>query len=316
MEFVDLFCGAGGLSLGLKRAGLRQRLAVDSDPQCVASYCANFPKSNVRLACVEDLHPKHIRSEIRNPAAYVLAGGPPCQLFSRLHQKKPGGDHVVFAYLKLVSELLPPYLVFENVPQIATYHEVWSAFLGTLKRSGYHMWSAVINAADLGVPQSRHRLVVVASRGRPVDFVLPRRRHRTVREAIEDLPKADTTIPNHITLRMSEMNLARIRKIRREGGKSRSSKAFTDSYARMYWDKPAPTITTRCVSFSNGRFGHPKFNRALTVREAARLQGFPDSFVFQGGVWSTARQVGNAVPPPLATFLGRQLVHHHQESRR
>jgi DNA (cytosine-5)-methyltransferase 1 len=312
MEFVDLFCGAGGLSLGLKKAGLRQRLAVDSDPQCVASYRANFPRSNVRLATIETLDAREITRELQDTSAYVLAGGPPCQLFSRLHQQQPGGDHVVFAYLKLVRALRPPYLVFENVPQIASYRDVWGAFLRTLKSSGYHIWSAVINAADLGVPQSRHRLVVVASRRSPVSIVLPQRVHRTVRQAIGDMPRADPAIPNHVTMQLSDANFARIRSIRTAGGNSRFSKGFSDSYARMHWDKPAPTITTRCVSFSNGRFGHPKFDRALTVREAARLQGFPDTFLFEGGVWSTARQVGNAVPPPLAAFLGRQLVQHHK----
>lgn len=316
MEFVDLFCGAGGLSLGFRKAGLKQRFAVDSDPMCVASYRTNFRKSEVCVAAVEDLAPGDIERRIENRAAYVLAGGPPCQLFSRLHQKQPGGDHVVFAYLKLVSRLRPPYLVFENVPQIAAYGAVWTAFTSTLRKAGYHVWSEVVNAADLGVPQSRQRLIIVASRVGPVCLSMPKQEHRTVFEAIGDLPKDDLSIPNHVTLRLSKSNLARIRAIRRPGGSSRRGDTFVDSYSRMYWDRPAPTITTRCVSFSNGRFGHPVFNRALTVREAARLQGFPDSFVFEGGVWSTARQVGNAVPPPLATFLGRQLLKHFRNSSR
>jgi DNA (cytosine-5)-methyltransferase 1 len=165
----------------------------------------------------------------------------------------------------------------------------------------------------LGVPQSRQRLIVVASRLGPFSISLPKRTHRTVREAIADLPASDGGIPNHQTMQLSGDNLRRIKAIRSPGGASRVGDTFADSYARMHWDRPSPTITTKCVSFSNGRFGHPSFHRALTVREAARLQGFPDSFVFEGGVLATARQVGNAVPPPLAAFLGRQILRHARQ---
>ncbi len=310
MEFVDLFCGAGGLSLGLRQAGLRQRLAVDSDQYAVATYQRNFPRARVILKAIEDVEVREIRGAVSDCKHYVLAGGPPCQLFSRLHQKQPGGDHVIFSYLKLVKAVRAPYLVFENVPQITTYSKVWSSFVQTLKSSGYELWSTVVNAADLGIPQHRKRIVVIASRRGLVEPTLRKRALRTVRDAIFGLPEYGDSIHNHVTLKMSDSNLARIRAIPEAGGASRSGRVFSDSYSRMHWDRPAPTITTRCISFSNGRFGHPEYDRALTVREGARLQGFPDSFVFEGGVWNAAKQVGNAVPPPLARWLGRAIRKH------
>jgi DNA (cytosine-5)-methyltransferase 1 len=131
----------------------------------------------------------------------------------------------------------------------------------------------------------------------------------TVREAIGKLPDLDPSIPNHFTMKLAPQNMARLRSTPRDGGTSKKpGESFDDSYARMYWDRPAPTITTRCVSFSNGRFGHPQFDRAVTVREAATLQGFPPDFVFEGGVWETARQVGNAVPPPIGKAVGERII--------
>lgn len=312
LEFVDLFCGAGGLSLGLRKAGLRQRLAVDADEGCVATYRRNFPRANVRCAKVEDLRPRDIWDELDDPERFVLAGCPPCQLFSRLHQKQPGGDHVIYSYLKLVRRIRAPYVVFENVPQITAYSDVWSSFTGTLRGAGYNIWSEVVNAADFGVPQNRKRLLVIATLEGSIAPARRPRRHQTVREAIADLPFEDPTIANHTAMEMSDANRARIRRTKKDGGNHRQGRTFSDSYSRMFWDKAAPTITTRCVSFSNGRFGHPEYHRALTVREAARLQGFPDHFVFEGGVWTAARQVGNAVPPPLASWMGRMLLNHHR----
>ena len=134
----------------------------------------------------------------------------------------------------------------------------------------------------------------------------------TVRSSIGHLPEFDATVPNHVTMRLSASNLARLKRTPRDGGRSKGAGSpFDDSYACMRWDEPTPTITTRCVSFSNGRFGHPEYDRAITVREAAHLQGFPAEHKFVGGVWGTARQVGNAVPPHVAKWLGEAILRHH-----
>ena len=131
----------------------------------------------------------------------------------------------------------------------------------------------------------------------------------TVRDAISCFPDVDDSIPNHRTMTLSPSNQERIERTSGNGGLSKDTdSSFVDSYGRMRWDLPAPTITTKCISFSNGRFGHPVFNRAITVREAAVLQGFPSSFVFNGPLKESARQVGNAAPPPIAKWIGEQIL--------
>jgi DNA (cytosine-5)-methyltransferase 1 len=214
-------------------------------------------------------------------------------------------------YLRLVWALRPDYIVFENVPRIVDYADAWSLLLDRLHRRGYHHDFRVVSADCLGVPQRRKRLVLVAAR-EPIVLEEPHRASPlSVRDAIGSFPESDTSIPNHDTLRLSPANLRRLKNVPKNGGQSKPRcSSFGDSYARMYWDAPAPTITTRCISFSNGRFGHPEYDRAITVREAATLQGFPDDFIFFGGVWETARQVGNAVPPPIAKWLGDQILRH------
>lgn len=174
----------------------------------------------------------------------------------------------------------------------------------------YNIRHSIVPAVRFGVPQNRERLLLIASI-EPIEMPNPiGSPYLTVRDAIGSLPDSDPSIPNHISMKLSSTNLKRIKSIRCDGGISRESfRSFSDSYGRMFWDRPAPTITTKCISFSNGRFGHPEYNRAITVREAALLQGFPEDFVFMGSLKQTARQVGNAVPPPLAMAVGRQILH-------
>jgi len=185
----------------------------------------------------------------------------------------------------------------------------------SLQGYGYEVSFGVLKATAFGVPQQRERLIVVAGRqqvGLPVgSFDCP----RTVREAIGHLPDKPITILNHKTMKLSPENLERIKTLRPGENSRVHGQSFADSYARMAWDKPAPTITTKCISFSNGRFGHPKYHRGLTIREAAILQGFPASFEFVGSLWSCARQVGNAVPPPIAFALGKHILAIEQKLR-
>lgn len=315
LEVVDLFCGAGGLSLGLQQAGLNVRAGIDRVDACIATYRQNLPGVAAVVADLCSISRREILSFVSSPDRLVLAGCPPCRLFSQLHrQRKPLGSEFT-AYLRLLWALRPLYVVFENVPRIVDRGDAWGAFTNRLHQLGYHFSSRVISAERIGVPQRRRRLVLVASKS-PIDIPSPPSvESRTVRHAIEHLPESDPSIPNHVTMNLSKGNLARIRRTRRNGGRSKPDKVpFDDSYGRMEWDRPAPTITTRCISFSNGRFGHPEFDRAITVREAAQLQGFPEDFVFEGGLKETARQVGNAVPPPLAKWLGEVVLDHYSSS--
>jgi len=316
LECVDVFCGAGGLSFGLRQAGLRIRLAIDADRACVDTYRENFPRTDVLNARIQDVTPQAILGRVRNLESLVLAGGPPCQLFSRLNRKGKGVSDEFKAYIRLLIAVSPGFVVLENVPQIQKRREAWGLLMRALKKLQYNVQTTVLRATDFGVPQRRERLIVVASR-LPVNLpVKITTKEITVREAIGHLPAYDDSIPNHRGMRLSDENLKRIQSLA-EGDNSRpQDSAFRDSYARMEWDRSAPTITTKCLSFSNGRFGHPVYDRALTVREAAILQGFPDSFVFRGTLEQCARQVGNAVPPPVALAVGRAIMLAAQRGKR
>jgi len=309
LEFVDLFCGAGGMSYGLARAGLTQRLGVDADVASIATYSASVPRSTAVVADVATLSGSDILASVASRDNLVLAGCPPCQLFSRLQRSRVPVTSEIDAYLRLLWSTRPAYVVFENVPQLRTHKKIWGAIQNRLEKMGYWVWSDVVEAHHFGVPQHRRRLLLIASRYGELTPRIPRRAIRTVRDAIRDLPSQPGDVANHRTMRLSPANAARIRLTASNGGSSRPTNvSFADSYARMYWDRPAPTITTKCISFSNGRFGHPRFHRAITVREAARLQGFPDSFVFHGSLEQTATQVGNAVPPPIAKWVGETIT--------
>jgi DNA (cytosine-5)-methyltransferase 1 len=316
LEVVDLFCGAGGLSWGLRRGGLTVRAGIDLSPACIATYRRNLPRVEGVVGDLCSLSRQDILEFVSSPDNLVLAGCPPCRLFSQLHRRrKPLGDEFG-AYLRLLWSLRPKYVVFENVPRIVDRVDAWGALTARLKQLGYFSCSEVVTADHFGVPQRRRRLVLVAARA-PITLPKPpEAAPRTVREAIGHLPERDETIPNHITMNLSLANQARMRKTGRDGGRSKPHHVpFDDSYGRMEWDRPAPTITTRCISFSNGRFGHPEYNRAITVREAALLQGFPEYFVFEGGIKETARQVGNAVPPPLAAWLAQIIITHFNSTK-
>ena len=305
---IDLFCGAGGLAFGVKASGIPVQLGVDHDSHALASFRRNVKASGL-LADLTTLDPASLVAAIDRDRPLLLTGGPPCQLFSTLHQKRSPRSPAIAAYVRLVRSIRPDYLVLENVPNIVRSPQ-WTGLLNSLSACGYHLWAGIVDMRSLGLPQKRRRLVLIGSRQ---GLLVPRwspRPEVSVRMAIGHLPSQDPEIPNHEFMTLSASNLARIRKLRKDGQRSRVSGPFPDAYSRMAWDEPAPTITTRAISFSNGRFGHPHFDRALSVREAALLQGFPADFVFEGTLWQAARQVGNAVPPVLGRLLGR-LVRRH-----
>ncbi|WP_020472278.1 DNA cytosine methyltransferase [Zavarzinella formosa] len=315
LEVIDLFCGAGGMSCGLRSAGLRIRAGVDFNKLSVETYRRNFPRARGVCADVKDVRAADLAALLDRRRPFVLAGCPPCQLFSQLHRaSRPVGEEFGH-YLRLLWALRPDYLVFENVPRIVSYKKAWERLLNRLRQLGYHVTFKVVSSETLGVPQKRKRLVLVAAKSEIILSDPDVRSIKTVRDAIEGLPESDFSIPNHVTMKLSPANLARIQATMKNGGRSKMPRsAFDDSYGRMRWDAPAPTITTRCISFSNGCFGHPEYDRAITVREAALLQGFDRDFRFVGGVWETAKQVGNAVPPPIAQWLGENILRHFRAS--
>ena len=335
---ADFFAGCGGTSRGFADAGIVPRMAVEWDPDAAASYRRNFPDVAVLERDIRDVSFDEVREAFSEAqgAVRLFAGCAPCQPFAGLKNGAParGPDAgLISEFFRFVEELRPELVFVENVPG-AKGQKAFAEFEKNLPQ-GYKPKQAIISSADYGVPQTRRRFVLIASRLGEIDLPSPTHgdgaseRHVTVRDAIHDLPEVQAgdehpDFPDHLAMRLSRLNLERIRNTP-EGGDRRDwpkrlwvdchkqeRVAHTDTYGRLSWDKPAPTLSTRCISYSNGRYGHPDStqDRALTVREAARLQTFPDEFHFFGGLTTQAKQIGNAVPVVLARTIGRALVEH------
>ncbi len=327
---IDVFCGAGGMSLGLQRAGIEVLLGIDTDPVAAETYRTNLSVP-VLEQDIRSVTATHLGPFVPNGSELVLAVCAPCQAFSKVRRGKRRRDdrQLLLSVARLVRSLRPAGIIVENVPPIASGRRasILNAFCRVLRETGYAYVYGNLDAKDFGVPQTRRRMVLLAVKGhRPV--TLPeqgRFRPRTVLEAIGDLPGIEageraSGYPLHKAWGLSELNLERIRATPFDGGDSRSWNAklrlachrkttgFYDVYGRMRWDTAAPTLTTRCNSLSNGRFGHPEQDRAISLLEAAILQTFPRRYRFAGNQHEIARQIGNAVPVQLAKVLGRTLL--------
>jgi len=335
---IDCFAGAGGLSLGLSSAGLSPRASFDITPSAVATYRANLGPHSIE-ADARQIDGKDLLdiAGVDGPPLLV-AGGPPCQGFSRQRRGGSGDprNELLFDFLRLVSEIGPRYFLMENVAALAGVRgaDYFSAFLRGADEVGYSVEWKILDAADFGVSQRRRRLFVVGRRhDQAPSFswpapTTPSPRWKSVRDAIGDLPSpideptAASAVPNHELGNISELNIERIRHVPPGGGRSDipvglrlkchavsvERAGHRGVYGRLSWDEPSGTITTKCNSFTRGRFAHPSEHRNITMREAARLQGFPDDFEFRGSRVDVAHQVGNAVPPPLAAALGKAIL--------
>jgi DNA (cytosine-5)-methyltransferase 1 len=334
---VDVFCGAGGLAYGLRTAGIRVVAGIDLDPSCEVPFTANNPGSQFICADVRSITGKDLAKRYPAGALRLLAGCAPCTPFSshRRGADTSGDDEwtLVGEFTRLVKELRPELVTMENVTRVRS-KPVFKRMLRVLAREGYSIDVKPVYCPRFGVPQQRRRLVLLASRIGPVAVPKGTRtpdRFRTVRDAIGSLPRVDpgATGPGdrlHMARGVTKVNLERL-KASRPGGTwhdwpvelrspchTRASGAtFRNVYARMEWDVPAPTITTLAFNFGTGRFGHPEQHRAITLREAAILQGFPRRYRFvrrDEPVYLTTigRLVGNAVPPPLGRAIGRALL--------
>lgn len=337
---VDLFCGAGGLTYGLRRAGIDVRLGVDIDPACEYPYTANNT-AKFLLKSVEDLEGRELQSHYENKGIKLLAGCAPCQTFSTYNQKATESDKrwwLLSQFSRLVDELSPDLVTMENVPRL-TEQNVFGEFVANLEGNGYSVAYQIVNCADYGVPQQRNRLVLLASKLGPITLLTPSvlgKRRRTVKEAIGNLPpiEAGTRHPNdplHQCSSLSEVNLRRIRASKPGGTwrdwprelvsdchRKKSGKTYPSVYGRMTWDNPAPTMTTQFFGFGNGRFGHPEQDRAISLREGAILQSFPPDYEFvspreQVCQKSIGRLIGNAVPVALGEVIGASLLSHVSE---
>jgi DNA (cytosine-5)-methyltransferase 1 len=333
---VDLFCGAGGLTLGLQQAGFTSLFAVDTDPHACRTYRDNIGE-HVLGEDVGTLDADRIAgpagSAVGEPT--LVCGGPPCQGFSLQRRGRPADprNDLVIVFLRLATALNPWFILLENVP--ALLGQRGRPYLDRGRRlldaAGYRHQARVLDAADYGVPQHRERAFLVAWRGAS-EFSFPPPTHfeatwRTVRDAIGDLPEPPEDYSehpahaNHRRVAVSALNLQRLAHVPPGGGRldipahlqlpchrNANGHRHLDVYGRMHWAQPAPTITAMFDNFTRGRFGHPEQTRSVTAREGARLQSFPDSFHFRGPKKDVARQIGNAVPPLLARRLGEAIV--------
>jgi len=320
---IDLFCGAGGLSLGVKNAGYEVGFAIDWDATACETHRVNFPHCVTEKRDVRTVTGKEVLG--RFGPIDLLAGGPNCQGVSQRGLRDPEDPRnmMLREFLRLVEEVQPPRFLMENVAGLA--HRQNMPLLRELFRRfadmGYSCGADVLLAADYGVPQLRHRMFLAGDRGpRVVEFpqATHAAKHCTVREALSGLPALCDGENDHRTTNISAQNRARIAAVP-PGGNWKDLPAellpprfwryrMTDqngTYARLRWDRPAYTITCRAGNVTCGAFTHPQADRALSVREAARIQTFPDTFRFVGSLSDRYRQIGNAVPPLLAEAVAR-----------
>ena len=337
IDCVDLFCGVGGLTHGLVRGGIQVLAGIDIDPQCRLPFESNNPakfhERDIKQLSGADLQILFGDGELR-----LLAGCAPCQPFStysrvgRRSRRDTMWD-LVAEFGRLVREFEPDFVTMENVPQLVQ-HSVFDDFVESL--SGYSVSWSIAECARYGVPQTRKRLVLLASKLGPIKLLPPPGEPlsgSTVREAISKLQslragEADPDDALHSACRLSELNLRQIR-ASKPGGTWRdwdkeliakchrkgTGATFPSVYGRMEWDAPSPTITTQCFGFGNGRFGHPEQDRAITLREAAILQTFPPDYTFLADGERPrynvlGRLIGNAVPVRIGEVIAESLIAH------
>lgn len=334
---VELFCGGGGLSLGLKQAGFRVCVAIDTDPDACSTYKANHPDVHVFKQDITTVGGKDVLMHCPKGAVDLLAGCPPCQGFSSLTSKLKRQDPRNFLILemaRLVEEIAPRCVMLENVPGLVqTGAPLFDQFILRLRKAGYLPKWEVLQVANYGVPQSRRRLVLVAGRG--FEIKLPKATHAespsgklkpwvTLAGVIGDMPAPKTlseiggvqaagSVNWHIVRDIKASTLRRLkaaqpgkswRKIpKRLRPKCHQDKTagFSNVYGRMDWDKVAVSITSGCTTFSMGRFGHPTENRTISLREAALIQTFPENYIIDAhSIEAACVIVGNALPVKFA----------------
>lgn len=319
---VDLFCGCGGLTVGLKKAGFTILGAVDIDPLAIKTYKANHRKVELWEKDIRELDPQELLEtlELKRGELGLLAGCPPCQGFSTMRTLNgavrvddPRND-LLFEFERFVEALLPRTVMLENVPGLAV-DERFEALCLHLRGLGYKGSHRILNAADYGVPQRRRRLIYLAGMGVDIPFAEKKARQKTVKESIGNLPIAGQSgDPMHdMSEKRTPKVLEIIRLIPKDGGSRgdlpeefhlechKRCNGFKDVYGRMAWHAVAPTITSGCFNPSKGRFLHPEENRAITLREASMLQGFPRRYKYPvvESKSAVALMIGNALPPPF-----------------
>jgi DNA (cytosine-5)-methyltransferase 1 len=346
LKVIDLFSGVGGISLGFRQAGFDILLANEIDTEIAAAYVKNHPEVHMINEDISKLDIPSVFERYRGKID-VVVGGPPCQGFSQKGSRKTINDERNFLFkffYKVVEYIAPTYFVMENVPNLLTTEngffkqEIFALF----EEIGYTLDADVLNSYDFGVPQLRRRAFIVGKRG-DEKVTLPKGDlpKNSIEDAIWDLAylesgegeeiqeyrypptsdyqremrKKSNLLYNHVATNHSKIALHRLSLIPVGSGKEvlpeehLTKSIYSGTWCRMIKAEPSVTITTRFDTPSSGKFTHPILNRAITVREAARIQSFPDDFIFHGTKSSQMKQVGNAVPPRLAKALADKIKH-------
>ena len=340
---IDSFCGAGGLSLGLKKAGFANLLSFDNDPRCIETLLLNpeYFVHRFKLASIDDMLKGAIYEYVKegDDEIFLLAGGPPCQGFSvqRIGKDEDVRNNLVIKFFELAEKIKPVYILMENVPGLTGIRgkQILDEALKFADSIGYWMHKKKLDAQFYGVPQRRTRVFLVGERkdtGFPTfQFPLPSLNvedRKTVKQTIGHLPSPPSDgsdhpdYPHHRRDRLSRLNLQRLAALGQGEGRKDLPKHLLAAchkndadkighryvYGRMAWNEVAPTITARFDSFTRGKFGHPEELRSISLLEGALLQTFPIDYLFSGNKVDIARQIGNAVPPKLAYALGKQII--------
>lgn len=322
---VDLFCGCGGITEGLKRSNFKVIAAVDNDPVACRTYRANHPYVELYDRDIVKVDPHDIyHNDLDRKNLDLLVVCAPCQPFSTQNRLKKDDDNRYELILQAsrFAEVLQPRVIFlENVPGLGKHKDILDKLKLRLRKLEYELSDPVlIDAADYAVPQRRIRCILIATLKTPPPDVpsktTPIGKRKTVREAIYALSslksgERDLKDPLHQASTHQPIALERLKHIPKDGGSRcslpehlildchKTHRGHGDVYGRMKWDDVAPTLTTGCTDVSRGRFAHPEDDRAITPREAALLQSFPQNYKFVGTRTQVAQQIGNAVPVKL-----------------
>ncbi|MCD8000698.1 MAG: DNA cytosine methyltransferase [Clostridiales bacterium] len=334
LNAIDLFSGAGGLHIGFENAGFDIRLCIDNNALVERTHHRNFPNIPMINRDINQVSSSEIKTYLKDGSVDVIIGGPPCQGFSTIGkrvsadpEKRAAHDprnELVLTYARLIKELRPKFIVMENVKGILTLQNgaYLKNVLHQLHEAGYEAKYKLINMADYGVPEVRERVIIMGNRiGLPIEFPEPDHSDNpednlpmwnNCWDAIKDLEGlGDMPEFNHVALKHTEKNIARYKLIPEGGRLPEDSlppelyrKNFGNTYKRLSRVRPALTMVPGNDAFPI----HPTLNRSLTVREAARIQTFPDNIIFEGNRRQQGHQVGNAVPPMFSEKLAKFII--------
>jgi modification methylase hphIA len=323
LTYIDLFSGAGGLSLGFEQAGFQQLLSVEIEPDYCQTYRANFPRHQLLQKDLTTLTEQDLINCLNGQSVDLVIGGPPCQGFSmagkigRTFTDDPR-NHLFKEFVRIVKIVRPCFFVMENVARLYTHNsgKTRTEIIQAFQNIGYSVECKVLNAADFGVPQIRSRVIFIGRRDKgkisfPEPFQIP---HQTVGSAIGHFPKlaageSNPHVANHEAMNHSVQMLEKMAFVKNGGNRNdipeplRPKTGDIRKYIRYDSNKPAV-----CITGDMRKVFHYEQNRALTVRELAALQSFPDNFVFCGNKIAQQQQVGNAVPPLLAKAIAESIL--------